>query len=148
MEPASGLLLIFGDRARLVEVVQNLLDNAVTFMGDPVEPQITIGQPGEAGNGKPILSMRDNGMGVDAQYHERVFGLFDMLDAHAEGSGVGLAIVPRSLHCHGGVDQGVTFFFTRANFMGYIHCRTKTMLSYVQCSHGVRPVQIIQGGMP
>ena len=120
VELAPGLPLIFGDRARLVEVVQNLLDNAAKFMGDQVEPRITIGQQGYTEDGKPILFVRDNGIGIDPQYHERVFGLFDKLDPRTEGTGIGLALVKRIVEVHGGriwlesagVNQGTTFFFT------------------------------------
>ncbi|CAG0928902.1 two-component system, NarL family, sensor histidine kinase EvgS [Thermoflexales bacterium] len=117
---ASDLPCVYGDQARLVEVIQNLLDNAAKFMGDQAEPQITIGQQGRAGDGKPILFVRDNGLGIDPQYHDRVFGLFDKLDPHSEGTGIGLALVKRIVEVHGGriwlesagANQGTTFFFT------------------------------------
>ncbi len=83
------LPVVYGDRARLVEVVQNLVDNACKFMGDQAEPQITIGQRGSDRDGKPIVFVRDNGSGIDPQYHEKVFGLFDKLDPRSEGTGWG-----------------------------------------------------------
>jgi PAS domain S-box-containing protein len=115
-----GLPAVFGDRMRLVEVVQNLIDNACKFMGDQLEPHITIGQRGTDQDGKPIVFVRDNGLGIDPQYHEKVFGLFSKLDAKAEGTGVGLALVKRIVEVHGGriwvesggLGQGSTFFFT------------------------------------
>lgn len=120
VEIAADLPTVYGDRARLVEVVQNLIDNAVKFMGDQPEPQITIGQGGTDQDGKSILFVRDNGLGIDPAYHDRVFGLFNKLDAHSEGTGVGLALVKRILEVHGGriwiesegAGKGTTFYFT------------------------------------
>ena len=59
------LPVVQGDRARLVEVVQNLVDNACKFMGDQAEPRITIGTQGTDRDGKPIVFVRDNGIGID-----------------------------------------------------------------------------------
>lgn len=69
----------------------------------------------------PILFVRDNGVGIEPQYQEKVFGLFERLDATMEGTGVGLALVKRIVEVHGGgriwvesqgKDQGTTFKFT------------------------------------
>jgi signal transduction histidine kinase len=119
---AEGLPTVYGDRARLVQVVQNLVDNACKFMGDQPAPRIEIGQRGaQADNdGKPILFVRDNGIGIEPQYHDRVFGLFSKLDAQSEGTGIGLALVKRIVEVHGGriwvesdePGQGSTFCFT------------------------------------
>ncbi len=117
---ASGLPTVYGDRARLVEVVQNLVDNGCKFMGDQAEPCIEIGQRGADVDGKPILFVRDNGIGIAPQHHERVFGLFNKLDAQTEGTGVGLALVLRIIVVHGGRiwvesegdGKGATFCFT------------------------------------
>jgi PAS domain S-box-containing protein len=101
---APHLPTVYGDRARLVEVMQNLVDNACKFMGDQTEPRIEIGQRGSdaPADGKPILFVRDNGIGIEPQHHERIFGLFNKLDAHSEGTGVGLALVKRIVEVHGG----------------------------------------------
>ena len=117
---APDLPIVYGDRARLVEVVQNLVDNACKFMGDQPEPRIEIGQRGADADGKPILFVRDNGIGIEPQYHDKVFGLFDKLDAQTEGTGVGLALVKRVVEVHGGriwvesegLGHGSTFCFT------------------------------------
>ena len=109
---------VFGDRQRLLEVLQNLVDNAAKFMINQANPRIEIGQQGEE-DGKPIFFVKDNGIGIEPQHHERVFGLFNKLDPNTEGTGVGLAIVKRIIEVHGGriwiennVDEGITFFFT------------------------------------
>ena len=109
---------VYGDRPRLLEVLQNLLDNAAKFMGDQKEPRIEIGCEGEE-DGKPILSVRDNGIGIPSEHFERVFGLFNKLDPKTEGTGIGLALVKRIIEVNGGriwveseVGKGSTFFFT------------------------------------
>jgi len=112
---------VYGDRQRLIEVLQNLLDNAAKYMGDQPEPRIEIGQRGEE-NGKPVYYVRDNGIGIAPEYHKRIFGLFNKLDPKAEGTGVGLAIVKRIVEVHEGrvwveseAGFGSTFFFTLPN---------------------------------
>jgi signal transduction histidine kinase len=119
IQVAPQLPTLNGDRARLVEVVQNLVDNAVKFMGEQSDPQIQIGQCGEQ-DGKPILYIKDNGIGIAPEFHEKVFGLFNKLDTNSEGTGVGLALVKRIIEVHGGkiwvesigTGHGATFFFT------------------------------------
>jgi PAS domain S-box-containing protein len=119
VEIASNLPAVYGDRARLVEVVQNLVDNACKFMGEQPRPRIEIGASGADADGKPIFYVRDNGMGIEPQYHEKIFGLFNKLDAQVEGTGVGLALVKRIVQVHGGriwveseLGQGTAFYFT------------------------------------
>ena len=111
---------VYGDRPRLTEVLQNLLDNAAKFMGDQKEPCIELGYAGEdREHGKLILYVRDNGMGIPAEHYDRVFGLFNKLDPKTEGTGIGLALVKRIVEVHGGriwveseAGKGSTFFFT------------------------------------
>jgi signal transduction histidine kinase len=114
----ENLPTIFGDRQRIHEVLQNLIDNAAKFMGDQPSPRIDIGQQGEL-QGKPVFFVRDNGIGISPQYKDRIFGLFDKLDGQTEGTGVGLALVKRIVEFHGGrvwvesePGTGSTFFFT------------------------------------
>jgi len=115
----DGLLpLIYGDRPRIFEVFQNLIDNAAKFMGDQSKPQINIGVKGELA-GNPVFYVRDNGIGIAPQFRDRVFGLFDKLDPLSEGTGIGLALVKRIVEFHGGsiwveseAGQGATFYFT------------------------------------
>ncbi len=107
-----------GDGARLVEAMQNLIDNAIKFMGDQPHPRIKIGVLTDAKN-RPTFFVQDNGIGIDPQYSERIFGLFNKLDANTQGSGVGLTIVKRIIEVHGGriwvesqPGKGSTFYFT------------------------------------
>ncbi len=113
-----NLPAIKGDRQRLTEVLQNLIDNAAKYMGDQSAPLIEIGQHGEE-SGLYIFFIKDNGIGISSQFYERIFGLFDKLDAKSEGTGVGLALVKRIIEVHGGriwveseVGKGSTFYFT------------------------------------
>jgi signal transduction histidine kinase len=112
------LPIVFGDRQRLLEVVQNLVDNAAKFMGDQIEPRIEIGQAGEE-NGRPILYVQDNGIGIAPEHYDRVFGLFNKLDVKTDGTGIGLALVKRIIEVHGcriwvesTVGKGSKFCFT------------------------------------
>jgi signal transduction histidine kinase len=112
---------VYGDKARLVEVVQNLLDNACKYMGDQTNPHIDIGCQ-QTSDDKQAFFVCDNGLGIDPKYHQRIFGLFDKLDPKTEGTGVGLAVVKRIVEVHGGriwiesdgPGHGSTFYFTLA----------------------------------
>ncbi len=115
---AAELPTVFGDRQRLLEVLQNLIDNASKFMGDQKEPRIEIGQEGME-DGKPVLYVRDNGIGILPEHYDRVFGLFNKLDVKSGGTGIGLALVKRIVEVHGGriwvqseAGNGSTFYFT------------------------------------
>ena len=93
-------ILLYGDRRRLVEVFQNLVDNAVKFMGDQPDPWVEIGS--EPVDDELVLFVRDNGMGIDPRHQSILFGLFEKLDPHQEGTGLGLALVRRIVEAHGG----------------------------------------------
>jgi len=117
----KNLPIVYGDRVRLVEVIQNLIDNAVKYANPQSTPCIEIGTK-EDGRHQTILFVRDNGIGIDPKFHERIFGLFNKLDAHTEGTGIGLALVKRIVEVHGGqiwvesaLGQGATFYFTLPN---------------------------------
>ena len=110
-----------GDRERLVEIFQNLLDNAVKFLGDQPQHRLEIGAEQEGG--EVVMFVRDNGKGIDLQHQANIFGLFEKLDASAPGYGMGLALVERIVQVHGGkiwvesegLGHGATFRFTLAN---------------------------------
>jgi signal transduction histidine kinase len=112
------LPIVIGDRPRLLAVLQNLIDNAIKFMGAQPVPRIEIGvrQEGE----QTICYVQDNGIGIEPRYHEKVFGLFERLEVSSSGTGMGLALVKRILEVHGGriwvesagQGHGSTFCFT------------------------------------
>jgi len=91
---------LFGDRKRLLEVMQNLIGNALKFMGEQATPLIEIGSRRE--KGENICYVRDNGIGIEPRFHKKVFGLFERLDPAVEGTGIGLAIVKRIIELEGG----------------------------------------------
>ena len=121
VEVEGPLPVVRGDRRRLVELVQNLLDNAAKFMGERAEPAVWIGTRDDgAATGQATLYVRDNGIGIDLAHQDRVFELFHRLDPHVEGTGLGLALARRIVETHGGriwvesagIGQGSTFCFS------------------------------------
>jgi len=108
-----------GDPGLLGQVWLNLLANAYKFSGRKAEPLIEIGATHDQGG--TVYFVRDNGCGFDMRYAAKLFGVFQRLHRleDYEGTGVGLAIVQRIVHRHGGrvwaegaVDRGATFSFT------------------------------------
>jgi signal transduction histidine kinase/ligand-binding sensor domain-containing protein len=91
---------VHGDRVRLQEVFQNLLENAVRHTRRAASPRVEVGV--RSGDGEEVVYVRDNGVGIEPRYHDKIFGLFERLDADGEGAGVGLAIVKRIVEFHGG----------------------------------------------
>jgi len=111
------LPMVYGDRIRLREVYENLIDNAAKYMGDQSEPLIEVGVRKDP---EITLFVKDNGAGIDSNYHSRIFGLFEKLDSKSEGTGIGLALVKRIVETHDGkiwvesegLGKGSTFCFT------------------------------------
>ncbi|MEW5938417.1 MAG: ATP-binding protein [Chloroflexota bacterium] len=119
VEAQEGLPVVNGDRVRLAEALQNLVENAIKFMGEQPSPRIQIGTGGCDADYQAVFFVRDNGQGFDPQFSERIFGLFNKLDANTEGTGIGLALVKRIIEFHGGrvwaeskPGEGATFYFT------------------------------------
>jgi signal transduction histidine kinase len=114
----SELPQVRGDRVRLRQVLQNLIENALKFMGDQPTPRIEVGARRKAD--RILCWVRDNGIGIEAPYVEKVFELFEQLDRTSPGTGIGLALVRRILEVHGGQiwaeskgkGAGTCFYFT------------------------------------
>ena len=112
-----NLPVVYGDRKRLNEVFENLIENAAKYMGNQKQPLLEIGV--RAGL-EPVFFVRDNGMGIEPKYHAKIFGLFEKLNPNSEGTGIGLAIIKRIIETHGGriwvesagLGSGSTFCFT------------------------------------
>ena len=109
---------VLGDDAQLTQVFQNLLSNAIKFRGNSA-PQIHVGV--EQTPKEWVFSVRDNGIGIDMKYAERIFTIFQRLHAREEypGTGIGLAVVKKIVERHGGriwvespPESGSTFYFT------------------------------------
>jgi signal transduction histidine kinase len=120
VEVDGPLPVLRGDRHRLVDLVQNLLDNAAKFMGGQEDPAVRIGARVGDAPGEAVLYVRDNGVGIEAAQQERVFELFHRVDPLVEGTGLGLALARRIVQAHGGriwvesagAGSGSTFVFT------------------------------------
>jgi chemotaxis family two-component system sensor kinase Cph1 len=124
LEISPDLPTVRGERARLTQLLMNLLGNAVKFMGEQRDPQVKIGvrRDGE----ETVCYVRDNGIGIDPQHKDIIFGLFRQLDPSRGGTGIGLSVAKRVVETHGGriwlesdgTGKGSTFCFTLAQRAG------------------------------
>jgi signal transduction histidine kinase len=120
VEVKKDLPIVLVDQTRVNQVVQNLLDNSAKFMGDQPAPCIEIGMDGYDKEGYATLYVKDNGIGIAPQHLESVFGLFQKLDPHVEGTGIGLVLAKRIIEVHSGriwiesqgIGHGTTVYFT------------------------------------
>ncbi len=97
---APDMPTVYGDRTRLLEIFQNLIDNTVKFMGEQPDPRVEI--DADVHDTEVVCSVKDNGMGIDPTYHDKIFGLFERLNPDIDGTGIGLALVKRIVEVHGG----------------------------------------------
>ena len=130
----DALPAVWGDSGQLELVLQNLVSNALKFRGE-IEPQVHIGyelrrvESAPDVNGKTwmseqpqhVFSVRDNGLGIEPQYFQRIFVMFQRLHTRTEcpGTGIGLAICKKIVERHGGTigvqsvpNEGATFWFS------------------------------------
>ena len=108
-----------GDRAMLRQVLVNVLSNAIKYTGPCAEAVIEVN--GTAAEAENTYWVKDNGVGFDMRYVDKLFGVFQRLhrDGQFEGTGIGLAIVKRIVTRHGGrvwaeseLGKGTTLYFT------------------------------------
>ena len=93
----------FVEEVRFNEIFLNLIENAIKYGKKNVPPEIIIGaHKDKEYKDKTVFFVKDNGVGIDARYHNTIFRLFERLSADDNGTGVGLAIVQRIVEVHGG----------------------------------------------
>lgn len=112
---------IYGDPRQIARLFQNIIINAIKFRKPNEPPKIHISCQKDQKSNKPILSVSDNGIGMDPQYKDRIFTIFQRLHTTEEytGTGIGLAVAKRIVERHGGhiwaeseLGKGTTFYFT------------------------------------
>jgi len=120
----ENLPSIYGDKKRFMQIMENLMTNAIKYIGNENPcPRIDIGVYNQ--DGKNVFFVRDNGIGIEDIYFEKIFQVFQRLPAAkkaGKGTGIGLAIVKRVIENHEGSvwvtskpGKGSTFFFTINN---------------------------------
>ncbi|MCZ3364707.1 MULTISPECIES: PAS domain S-box protein [Methanobacterium] len=120
----ENLPTVFADESQLFRVFQNLIENAIKFKKENEDPQIHISTYFDEKNKEHVFSVSDNGIGIEEQYFNRIFTLFQRLHTREEyeGTGIGLSISKRIIENHGGkmwveseYGNGATFYFTIKN---------------------------------
>jgi light-regulated signal transduction histidine kinase (bacteriophytochrome) len=114
---SDPLPTIFGQEPHFIQLFQNLIGNALKYRSN-LPPQVHVSAQNQ--NELWRLAVADNGIGIDPEYHQQIFGVFKRLHGKTiSGTGIGLAICQRVVQRHGGriwveskVGQGATFYFT------------------------------------
>jgi len=118
--PDKPLPMVMGDKMQLTQLFQNLIGNAIKFRSEK-PPEVQIGAELDATGKRWQFSVKDNGIGMDMQYADKIFTIFQRLHTNEEymGTGVGLALCRKIVERHGGriwveseLGRGSTFYFT------------------------------------
>ncbi len=112
---------VMADAKQLIQLLQNLIENGIKYHGQE-PPRVQVSARPQPGRQEWLFAVKDNGIGIDPQFHQRVFQIFQRLhgnDSGYNGTGIGLAICKKIVTRHGGriwvestPGQGATFFFT------------------------------------
>jgi len=111
-------VILFGDRYSLLQIWQNLIENAINYSRNGSIPCIELGLVQI--NDDTVFSVKDNGIGIEPQYLKRIFGIFEKLNQKSPGAGMGLSMVQRIVEISGGriwaesegSGKGSSFYFT------------------------------------
>ena len=115
----QGLPVVFADEAQMVQLVQNLISNSIKFCRAEEKPEIEI--KASVKGPEVTVSLKDNGIGINSQYFEKIFVIFQRLHGKSDypGTGIGLSICKKIVESHGGKiwlesaeGKGSTFYFT------------------------------------
>ncbi|MHA2230975.1 MAG: ATP-binding protein [Candidatus Hodarchaeales archaeon] len=115
----TPLPIVMADETQLEQLFQNLISNAIKFRKADVPPKVQVGASCKAGEW--LFFVKDNGIGIESQYLERIFRLFERLHGRTkyEGTGLGLSICKKIVERHGGriwvesaIGEGTVFYFT------------------------------------
>jgi signal transduction histidine kinase/CHASE1-domain containing sensor protein len=133
VEATTPLPVLMGERTALQQVLLNLVGNAIKHAGGGAEPRVAVSARLDEG-GTPaahwVLTVRDNGPGIEPQYHDRIWGMFQTLQSRdrVEGTGIGLAVVRKIVQAQGGrtwvesaPGAGAAFHFTWPAATGEAH---------------------------
>ncbi len=116
-----GMPEVFGDKTRVRQVLQNLVENSLKYTEEQNKPLIELGSRDHENEKFIQFFVKDNGVGIEPEYHEKVFGVFDQLINDKGGSGIGLSLVKKIIELHHGniwvestgeKGSGTTFWFT------------------------------------
>jgi PAS domain S-box-containing protein len=111
-------IILHGDRSRLCQIWQNLIENAIKYRSEERVPLIELGT--RLIDGELVFFVKDNGIGIEPKYHQKIFGIFEKLDSRSTGAGLGLSMIKRIVEKRRGrvwvesqgSDRGSCFFFT------------------------------------
>ena len=115
----SALPMVLGGATLLTQLLRNLIDNAIKYVGDAAVPSVWVEARREGA--EVVVCVRDNGIGIAAEHRERIFDIFERLHSDEEypGTGIGLAICKKIVERHGGriwvespADGGSAFCFS------------------------------------